>query len=73
MMRNKIMMLGETIRLATAVVKAPAAVLHEADEAFVCNSLIGIWPLRQFEGREWPAPGAVTRELSDALQHPRLI
>jgi 4-amino-4-deoxychorismate lyase len=54
------------------VVQALPSALQEADEAFVCNSLIGIWPLRRFEGREWSGPGAVTLKLAQALKHPRL-
>ncbi|GGX78335.1 aminodeoxychorismate lyase [Vogesella alkaliphila] len=37
-----------------------------ADEAFVCNSLAGIWPLRQLAARQWP-PGALTRRLQQLL------
>lgn len=72
MMRNKIIKLGDTMQLATSVIKAPLAALREADEAFISNSLIGIWPLRRFEGREWFGPGAMTLKLVDALNHPRL-
>lgn len=72
MMRNKIINLGETMRLTTSVVKAPLSELLEADEAFVCNSLIGIWPLRHLEDRDWMSPGPVTLKLSSMLKHPRL-
>lgn len=41
-----------------------------ADEAFVANSVIGIWPLRRFEDRVWKAPGAATRTLQGLLKHP---
>ncbi|MDC7705565.1 aminodeoxychorismate lyase [Vogesella indigofera] len=37
-----------------------------ADEAFVCNSLAGIWPLRQLAARQWQ-PGALTRRLQQLL------
>lgn len=37
-----------------------------ADEAFVCNSLAGIWPLRQLAARQWP-PGALTRRLQQLI------
>lgn len=73
MMRNKILKLGETLQLAASVVKAPSAALREADEAFVCNSLVGLWPLRRYENREWSGPGPRTRQLSEALKHPRLV
>ena len=73
MMRKKIMKLGVTMGVSTAVVQAPSSSLLEADEAFVCNSLIGIWPLRQCAARTWrDAPGRLTSDLIDALRHPRL-
>lgn len=37
-----------------------------ADEAFVCNSLAGIWPLRQLATRQWQ-PGALTRRLQQLI------
>lgn len=36
--------------------------LCRADEVFTCNSLYGIWPVRQLEARVWPV-GPVTRKL----------
>ena len=37
-----------------------------ADEVFVCNSLYGIWPVRQLETSVWPV-GPVTRKLQRLL------
>lgn len=48
---------------------APDEVRH-ASEAFACNSLIGIWPLRRIGSLELPAPGPFTRRLIDWLDHP---
>lgn len=73
MMRNKIIDVAESLRLPTSIVKAPRSELESADEAFISNSLIGIWPLRRFEQREWAAPGVITQQLSTALNHPRLV
>ncbi|HET9653302.1 MAG TPA: aminodeoxychorismate lyase [Usitatibacter sp.] len=39
-----------------------------ADEAFLTNSLIGIWPVARFEDRTW-APGPLTRRLQALLAH----
>ncbi len=45
-------------------VDATAAVLDEASECFVSNSLIGIWPVRAVGDKAWPdAPGPVSRHL----------
>lgn len=48
---------------------APDEVRH-AQECFVTNSLIGLWPVRRVGRLELPAPGPVTRALDAALQHP---
>jgi 4-amino-4-deoxychorismate lyase len=45
--------------------------LEAADEAFLTNSLVGIWPLARIGPRRWPAPGPVTRQLMERLAHPR--
>lgn len=44
--------------------------LHAADEIFLSNSLIGIWPVSEFEQRR-TAPGPVTRTLQSALERLR--
>ncbi|MBV4530605.1 aminodeoxychorismate lyase [Pseudomonas sp. SWRI107] len=36
--------------------------LQQADEVFVCNSVYGVWPVREFAASNWPA-GPVTRKL----------
>ncbi|MCY1240145.1 aminodeoxychorismate lyase [compost metagenome] len=41
--------------------------LLEADEVFLCNSLYGIWPVRQMAEHSWPL-GRLTRKLQDNLR-----
>lgn len=41
--------------------------LQQASEVFISNSLIGIWPVRQFEQDEY-ALGSITRRLSAAIE-----
>lgn len=36
--------------------------LEQADEVFLCNSVYGIWPVREFERLNWPV-GPLTRKL----------
>jgi 4-amino-4-deoxychorismate lyase len=43
------------------------AELAGADEAFLTNSLIGLWPIASFEGRSW-VPGPVTRSLQRLVE-----
>jgi 4-amino-4-deoxychorismate lyase len=40
--------------------------LLSADEVFVCNSIIGIWPVRQIENTCFPV-GLITRQLQNLL------
>jgi 4-amino-4-deoxychorismate lyase len=39
----------------------------DADEMFLTNSLIGVWPVRRIESREYPV-GAVTRRIQEAVR-----
>lgn len=38
-----------------------------ADERFLCNSLIGIWPIRQLGDSRFSTPGTITRQLQQGL------
>jgi 4-amino-4-deoxychorismate lyase len=42
--------------------------LLSADELFVCNSVIGIWPVRQIEHQQF-AVGSLTRQFQHWLEH----
>lgn len=42
----------------------PLERLLRCDEVFLCNSLIGVWPVREIDGTALDAPGDVTRRLS---------
>jgi 4-amino-4-deoxychorismate lyase len=70
--RRKIIDLAKQLDVPMVIVDAPWTALATAAEAFVCNSLIGIWPLREIDGRALPAPGPLTHRLAAALGHPRL-
>jgi 4-amino-4-deoxychorismate lyase len=70
--RDKVLRAAEACGIRTEVRAGSWADLEAADEAFVTNSVIGIWPLARLDARTWPGPGAVTRRLMEALKHPRL-
>jgi 4-amino-4-deoxychorismate lyase len=38
-----------------------------ADEIFVCNSIIGIWPVKQIENTHFPV-GAISQNMQSRLQ-----
>lgn len=41
--------------------------LLAADEVFLCNSLYGIWPVRELQGHDWPV-GPLTRKLQALIR-----
>ncbi len=45
--------------------------LEQAQELFLTNSLIGIWPVRRVEGRYYPAPGEMTAMLQEDVEQIR--
>lgn len=70
MMRDKLIALARKRGPGCEIgLVSPDEVRH-AQECFVSNSLIGIWPVRRIGSIEFPAPGSVTRALMDALEHP---
>ncbi|WP_028079522.1 aminodeoxychorismate lyase [Solimonas soli] len=71
-MRGRVLRLAAGLGVPLDEVEADAAALAQADEAFVTNALIGIWPLRRLDATALPAPGALTRRLQRELRHPLL-
>lgn len=51
--RDRVMAELQALHSPPAEVLAAPAQLEAADEAFVCNSLIGLWPIRAFGQRRW--------------------
>lgn len=69
-MRRKILECSRSMGVPTQLAKFSLSDLKRADEVFVCNALVGVWPVRAFDECCWNAPGPVTRRLMRALQHP---
>ncbi|HEY1076334.1 MAG TPA: aminodeoxychorismate lyase [Fontimonas sp.] len=69
-MRGKLIELAQTLGLDVGIQPLTPAALHAADEVFVCNAVIGIWPVRALGTRQWAAPGVQTARLMQALAHP---
>lgn len=68
--RERIIQHAAQLGIDCQVASAPWDELFAADEAFVCNSLNGIWPLRRLDGHQFPAARPLTRQLQMALNHP---
>jgi len=71
-MRARVLRLATELNLPQAEVEEGAEALARADEAFVTNALIGIWPLRRVDGHALSVPGPLTQRLQEALRHPML-
>jgi 4-amino-4-deoxychorismate lyase len=73
MMRDKVLACATALGVQVHVEARPWSKFVNAEEIFVTNSLIGIWPVRSLEQRLWQAPGPLTSRLSAVLRHPRVF
>lgn len=64
--RERILALAPRLGLETEVVPLSLPALYGAEGLFVCNSLIGLWPVRRLEGKAFRIPPMV-RRLEEAL------
>jgi 4-amino-4-deoxychorismate lyase len=69
-MREKVLETAQTLGVRWRISAGDWRNLADSEEAFVTNSLIGIWPLRRCDALRWVAPGRITRALSESLAHP---
>lgn len=65
-MRDHLLSIMRNENIAVEQVRSPLNALLQADEVFICNSLIGIWPVIQIDDREY-AIGPMTRKLQQLL------
>ena len=66
-MRRRILQLAKDQGIESQILPIPLQTLEDADEIFLCNSLIGIWPVRELENMHF-AVGPITRRLLDAIR-----
>jgi 4-amino-4-deoxychorismate lyase len=64
--RDRIVELAPSLGLTVAIGHLPLRTLLEADEVLVCNSVIGIWPVREIGPRTW-LPGELVPALRRGL------
>lgn len=65
--RARLLELAHAAGILTDSRDVTASELSGAREIFVCNSIIGIWPVRDVDGQAYP-PGETTRQLQELLQ-----
>lgn len=66
-MRSVIMEHARRMSLMTEVRNVELRELHDAEELFVCNSIIGLWPVTQCNEHSLDAPGPVTQQIIGSL------
>jgi 4-amino-4-deoxychorismate lyase len=66
-MRRRILQLAQDTGIKNQILPIPLQKLEDADEIFLCNSLIGIWPVRQI-GKMRFGVGRITRRLLHAVE-----
>lgn len=68
-MRERVLEAAAGIGLAAAVRPVSAADVHDAAELFLTNSLIGIWPVKELDGRRYAVgSGTLARTLQVAIE-----
>ncbi|NKF23130.1 aminodeoxychorismate lyase [Solimonas marina] len=72
-MRARVLRIAAGLGVAQAEVREGGAALMAADEIFVTNALVGIWPAHRVETRGLQAPGPLTQRLARELGPPFLI
>lgn len=67
-MRETVLARASELGLPSRIAQLGREVLAQAEEMFLTNSLIGIWPVNRVESRRYSAGGPVTARLQSALQ-----
>ncbi len=65
--RERILAFARELGLAVHIGVLPLARLMAAEEVMLCNSVIGIWQVREFNGRVWPG-GSLTAQLRQLVE-----
>jgi 4-amino-4-deoxychorismate lyase len=66
-MRSLVLDRVSELPMATSVTELTKADIQEADEIFLTNSLIGLWPIRRLASREYPI-GKHTRRIQEVIR-----
>lgn len=59
--RARIMEMAVGLGMTVKVENLALARIYDADEIVLCNSVIGIWQVRELAGKTWPADGLAVR------------
>jgi len=70
--RNKTIELASNLNIDVEVKKISLQMLENAEEVFVCNSIIAVWPVKMINDKSFSV-GEKTRQLKQALQEHHCI
>lgn len=70
--RNQIIKLASGLNINLEIKKISQQTLKEADEVFLCNSVIGVWPVKMIDGELLPV-GEKTKQIQQSLQENHYI
>jgi 4-amino-4-deoxychorismate lyase len=65
--RDQLLSIAREQDIKTVVTSMKIAELKEMDELFVCNSVIGVWPIKNIDANTYQV-GPLTQQLAKALQ-----
>ncbi len=70
--RQKIIELAAAMQIELRIKKISLENLMSADEVFMCNSIIGIWPIKMIDEKSFPV-GETTRQIRQSLAKNKVI
>jgi 4-amino-4-deoxychorismate lyase len=65
-MRGLVLERAVELSLETRVMDINKSNILQADEVFLTNSLIGLWPVRRIEAKQYPL-GRITQRIQEAI------
>ncbi len=66
-MREAVMERAEALGIPLEARRIHRREVEMADELFLTNAVVGLWPVRALAGRHYPVPGPITRRLREAV------
>lgn len=70
--RKKLIELAQTLDIELHIEKTSLESLMSADEVFLCNSIIGLWPVKMIDKKQF-FPGEITKNIRARLEEHQVI
>ena len=66
-MRAQVLEICRALRIPVLEQAIDLAAARASDEVFLTNSLIGVWPVRRWDDKNYPVPGGITAKIINTL------